>query len=513
MKKERIKSLRKEQTVKEYRKRGIDERIVDFKINISNPLDDMPFNELQKRVLSSLKRQIKRNLKGMSFEEAIEYSKKMSFGSSSIHITKLSDITGEDPVKGMLTDTQHKINIRDLLKSEKSDLTFEEIVVGEIILPDKKGEYENFTAYGIFNTTIPRRYEKRLWRLKNRRMNYVRLMNLEEVLSRIVYYNTMEKFILENQKLYYELSVNGEKEIKKENIMKRGEDYLLVMLPEFLVQTNSVAMKVDKDMSVYSSHARTFETKKHINKETLHAMRNNHFLKRYGYVEIDNDVDLKKFNRLSEEFSKLKEKIYIPKAEDHSFRIKRIGHHRANGIYFPIPKATVISVNDPSSYIHELGHQIDYTLGDKKTPLSETLGFRPVLEEYRKLVREAVEELPTDDPFYKRWTGNSKSNASYYMQPTEIFARSYELYIKELGIETSFAKEKFVQEEIYPQDDSFLKLIKDYFDNLFSFFKPTKQNVERSEKGEQVADVNSYVEDLEEFTGSEQLSFFLKECF
>src|SRR5690625_791878 len=113
MKKERIKSLRKEQTVKEYRKRGIDERIVDFKINISNPLDDMPFNELQKRVLSSLKRQIKRNLKGMSFEEAIEYSKKMSFGSSSIHITKPSDITGEDPVKGLRTCNKQRIKIQN----------------------------------------------------------------------------------------------------------------------------------------------------------------------------------------------------------------------------------------------------------------------------------------------------------------------------------------------------------------------------------------------------------------
>src|SRR5690625_7490311 len=118
--------------------------------------------------------------------------------------------------------------------------------------------------------------------------------------------------------------------------MKRGDDYLLVMLPEFLVQTNSVAMKVDKDMSVYSTHARTFETKKHINKETLHAMRNNHFLKRYGNVELDNDIDLKKFNRLSEEVSKLKEKIYFDKDEDHSYRIKRIGHHKANVTYITI---------------------------------------------------------------------------------------------------------------------------------------------------------------------------------
>src|SRR5699024_4230619 len=149
----------------------------------------------------------------------------------------------------------------------------------------------------------------------------------------------------------------------------------------------------------------------------------NEFLGKYGYVEIDNDVDLNKFEKLSQEFKELSHKIYIPKADDHSFRIKKLGKHRAAGIYFSGMKSTIVDIDNPDAYIHELGHQIDYTLG-KGSLISASLSFRHIIDEYKVLIRDAVNELDNDNSFKKSWFGNSSYNGDYYFQPTEIMARS-----------------------------------------------------------------------------------------
>jgi hypothetical protein len=287
-----------------------------------------------------------------------------------------------------------------------------------------------------------------------------------------------------------------------------------VMTREFVKQTTYVKEKVEREVKEASDYARSFQTKKNINKQTLAVMKDNAFLTKYGYVEIDNDVSLEKFALLEKEFEELTKKIYIPKCDDHSFRIKKLGKHRAAGLYYPDPiRATIFDLDAPDAYCHELGHQLDHVMG-KECLLSETIRFRKIADLYESLVENNVKHLDDDHPFKIRWKGNTKYNAAYYLQPTEIFARSFELYLWKKGIQTSFLKKEYEGPE-YPKDEKYLKAVTAYFDELFSFFKPeeTKKEQEQNKK-KHVAAPNTTVKKMEEIqeansvTHFEQLSLF-----
>jgi hypothetical protein len=247
---------------------------------------------------------------------------------------------------------------------------------------------------------------------------------------------------------------------------------------EFLREIDYIKDKTNREYEQSTSYARAFETKKHIKKTHEEVMKQNTFLQRYEYVEIDNDVDLEKFFQLEDEFKALLKQIYIPHS-DGSFRIKKLGKHRAAGIYFPSANATIFDLDHPDSYIHELGHQLDYTLGgSKKQLLSETLKFRVVVDSYREIMEKTVMALEESHPFRQRWQGKTAFNGSYYMQPTEIFARSFELYLHHKGVKTSFLKSSYIDYE-YPNDAAYLELVNKYFDDLFEMITPTGLNAPR----------------------------------
>src|SRR5699024_1753631 len=382
-------------------------------------------------------------------------------------------------------------------------------------------------GYTFPKETLPKRLDSGSWRLGQG--NSYSMRDLGTLSALVFFVNVMEEFIIANKDVYFYIvakdyinarSQNPNKEITIPEMDEYGDviakyinefdllqegfklvenegendrlhhfeledhivdgkittfnrEYIDKMILEFLESTNSLVIKVDQEMKAHSSgYARAFETKKNINQNTMEAMKDNEFLGKYGYVEIDNDVDLNKFEKLSQEFKELSHKIYIPKADDHSFRIKKLGKHRAAGIYFSGMKSTIVDIDNPDAYIHELGHQIDYTLG-KGSLISESLSFRHIIDEYKVLVRDAVNELDNDNSFKKSWFGNSSYNGDYYFQPTEIMARSFELYVEEMGVKTSFLKDK-LDTPVYPKDELFIKMIVEYFDNLFSFFEPVE---------------------------------------
>lgn len=559
--KARIESLRKEKLLTEFNKKGISEKFVaDFKINLTNPLGEYSARSLQAKVLKSLTRQVTKRLKEMrSYHELEKFINDISFGSAKIKIESLEHMEN-------IEEKQHVIKLlANAIKKSSNEYSFD-IYKGYLPISFEANFYDPIThrmveesAYTFATNKLPKKYDRGKWKLRGSNVDYVTVRSLNNYCTKVFYVNVMEKFIVQNKHIFYydiskryvEESINEKNELiipnedirqtikekiiqydllpngvefvesecarvilydpfELENDISNGqitqfkEEYIEYMLPEFLEQTNSIMTKVDQELKAYSSYARAFETKKHINKETQESMENNHFLKKYGYVEIDNLVDLDKFSKLSEEFYNLNDQIYIPNAQDHSFRIKRLGKHRAAGIYFYGVKATIVDIDSPDSYIHELGHQIDYTCG-KDSPLSETIAFRHILDEYKRIVREAVNKLPLDDAFFKKWTGGSNTNATYYLQPTEVFARCYELYIKNKGIETSFLKEH-MRKEIYPQDDGLMKMVNEYFSRLFALVQPVS-DIEYSRQ-DKVADVKVFNDDVETFTKTEQLSFF-----
>ncbi|WP_321382958.1 LPD1 domain-containing protein [uncultured Enterococcus sp.] len=112
------------------------------------------------------------------------------------------------------------------------------------------------------------------------------------------------------------------------------------------------------------------------------------------------------------------------------------------------------------SFIHEYGHFLDYSVG--KGLLSMQENFRPFVARYRK----KIESLP--EKSYVRLKSH------YYGAPTEVFARSFEMYAAECGLKSNLlqSKEAYrVLEEYSIMDDSMRMEIFEYFDQTFPEFK------------------------------------------
>ncbi|WP_214483809.1 LPD1 domain-containing protein [Bacillus sp. SM2101] len=291
----------------------------------------------------------------------------------------------------------------------------------------------------------------------------------------------VESTYLDTYKKYFYIS-----ELEDFAINIRRGSFYKVVVKEFLSQLHFIKDKTDRQYSSRTDYARSFETKKQINKKQQEAMKDNAFLDRYQYVEIDNEVlfrdEVNKMNLtsnktekvftfedLEEEFVRFVNQVYVPFSEG-SFRIKRLGKLRAAGVYYPHVNATIIDREHPESYSHELGHMLDYCLSDTpNAPVSESFAFRSIIDLYTEAVCDEVNELPDDHYFKKQWHGKSKFNKSYFIQPTEIFARSFELYLWNKGIRSSFLKKSYTEKPEYPQDVDYINRIAEYFNQLFSY--------------------------------------------
>lgn len=221
----------------------------------------------------------------------------------------------------------------------------------------------------------------------------------------------------------------------------------------------------------HSDYAKTYMTKKAIPKKLQAYMANNAFLETFGYVEVDESCELDKLQALSAEFQRVKQQLPFPLAKDHSLRFRRLGNHKALGIYFANFKTLAVDIHSPSSFIHEWFHLLDFT----HDLLSFNSDFHPLLQTYRQLMDETVDQLPTEDVRYQEWHhGKKKHGRDYYRSTEEAFARMGELYVSDvLGFRSSFNKieadyQKGLNPIVYPRDAAFLAQVQVYFERLFA---------------------------------------------
>lgn len=212
------------------------------------------------------------------------------------------------------------------------------------------------------------------------------------------------------------------------------------------------------------------QTKKNIPEKTLKAMEESEFNNYFGYVEFDEDVDIEKATEIAKEFIAVKETFFPGvNASENALRLRKLGKHRALGLYYPFVQCLCVDINSPSSFIHEFGHLIDYTYGR----LSQKYNFYEIRQLYGKLVDKAM----GDNDTYK---GSSKYNREYFLNPTEIFARSFEIYCSRcLGIKNSLLERPSGYEAAtYPSDEGYLEQIKVYFDRLLVTINTDKSKEE-----------------------------------
>lgn len=213
--------------------------------------------------------------------------------------------------------------------------------------------------------------------------------------------------------------------------------------------------------SLTGEHAKSYQLKRAIPKRVLNAMKQSLFNKYFGFVEFDDETDIAKAEEIAKEFMALKE-TYLKDIDssENAIRFRKLGNHKALGLYYPSVKCLCVDIRSPESLVHEYGHLIDYTNGS----LSEKKDFREIKQHYVQYLHAQMEKNKTAKSLME---GKTKYNFDYYSRPTEIFARCFELYIgKVLGVRNSIVPITF-SDMIYPQEENFLLTIAEYFNTMF----------------------------------------------
>lgn len=217
----------------------------------------------------------------------------------------------------------------------------------------------------------------------------------------------------------------------------------------------SIKSMEDYEKNQSGEYAKAFQTKKNINKAMLEKMETTSFLENgFNYVEIDNSTDLEKFEQVEGEWNEVYSELPKVSKTKIDLRFRKLGKHRASGIYFPTQNCISIDPKGVSSMIHEYGHLVDYEMFDKV--LSLTPDFRDIIRSYSL----EVDKLPKESFVTKK--------RSYYTTPTEVFARAFEIYMSK-RISTSFLKndgEYETRDDYTCFNSKALEMVESFFDKL-----------------------------------------------
>ena len=220
--------------------------------------------------------------------------------------------------------------------------------------------------------------------------------------------------------------------------------------------------------------ATAWTTKKTINEKTKKAMESTNLNKLYKFVELDNDVDLDKMAMFESEMAEIKNKLpRFDNEKQATLRLRKLGNYKALGMYVPANNTIAIDFRDGGdtdvmnydeagiqSFVHEYGHFIDYRLADGR--LSDK-------DEFYKMAKTYTENL---EKFAMKNKNNHVSRKlGYYLTPTEIFARGFELFMRAMGLETSLMHDNKVYDN-EPEYTSFnQEEIMEYYSGIFPEFK------------------------------------------
>lgn len=259
---------------------------------------------------------------------------------------------------------------------------------------------------------------------------------------------------------------------KNKTMLKVMVEYLY----ELYLDDFNITLMEEYDRVQKSDYAKSFETKRNIPAKIQAAMDSTKFLDYgFGFVEFDEQFDLEKLPDIEAQWG------LIHKALPHSehkpeLRFRKIEHRKAHGVYFPAFDCITISVRNVNSMLHEYGHHIDFTY-NKDQNLSMSDEFRPLLKGYQRNL--------SDGGVYKG------AMLNYFLTPTEVFARAFEIYCVTVLPRVSFTESL----ADYGNKFEYLWLINNteevlnYFDTKFPHIREEVANIQQTEESPKVTNL------------------------
>ena len=201
--------------------------------------------------------------------------------------------------------------------------------------------------------------------------------------------------------------------------------------------------------------ATAFTDKKNPDKTRQHMMETTPLNQHFKKVEIDNEVDPQEMQQFEQDYHNTLHKLPpIPTNKKPALRIRKLGKHKAIGLYSVNHNTIAIDVRDSSAFIHEYGHYLDLTVKNSQSTQQQ---FAPLRNQYKKAI----------------WADNAiaDKDKQYYTTPTEIHSRMFEIYAHEkLGINNKLINpHKLHDPEYQPLHEPKLKeQYFQYLDNAFN---------------------------------------------
>ncbi|MBB1063200.1 hypothetical protein [Limosilactobacillus fastidiosus] len=266
----------------------------------------------------------------------------------------------------------------------------------------------------------------------------------------------------------------------------RKDTYVLNFVNKYLQNTYNIVRQQRYEHELGKEvHAKSWEPKKNINKETQQIMDKTVLHQYFNKIELDNDVDLALFKKFEDEAMRLMAKMPGNK-EQPVLRLRKLGNHKAAGMYVPMLNTIIVDFRKPSeiyadrqenkkeeasfsSFIHEYGHYLDHQLGSRKNLSLDsqkpqnfveapTLSLQPA---FANILKQYTEKLKKD--------GVTGKKLEYFSTPSEAFARAFEVYTYEqCGLRGNLNQNqddyKTVQFTAF--DPELRKQLTEYFDHI-----------------------------------------------
>lgn len=203
------------------------------------------------------------------------------------------------------------------------------------------------------------------------------------------------------------------------------------------------------------------------------------------------DFDYNEFRNVENAWEKIVDRLPQGTVSP-ELKFRKLGKHKATGLYHPMFNIIAVDVRYTTSFIHEFGHYLDFTYQGGEEECSLQDDFADILASYQ-------DTLPKDI-----------SKRAYFKTPTEVFARGFELWVFETIISDSpLLKDK----RAYYGDPEYLafknckKELINYYNNLFGKITThLAASLSESEAQKNTQSYNPMIENIA--TSGEQLCLF-----
>jgi len=330
------------------------------------------------------------------------------------------------------------------------------------------------------------------------------LMNLPVVIEAnalfgyLVWKSQFEDFSQQEQSVFMSLAVDRTTWRSEGNVampaLHSSSSYLSttgLLLNVFL----SAQKVINRDVKVAEEerddqrdHARSFEDKKNIPKKIVELMESSILNERLGFIEYDEMCDTDAIDVADTQIFSFLD-TYFPKVDVSSvtLRFRRLGNHKAAGLYYPTHRCICVEISEPWAFTHEFGHMLDYLYGCVSN-VTKNACFKEVYDRY---VEVFDKKLSVDSALSDRLRkGGQKSKYNYFTRETEVFARSFELFMSsKLNLDNTILQGIEFYEgkaEYHPEDEKYMHLVDEFFSSL-PFMEDVLCNLETNGQSETAA--------------------------